>query len=118
MIKSAIKAASIAACIISLPSAYSAECTADVENVGAKLSGNTFFTTWRIQHDAGRSTLAKVFFEYKVQYKTKTGANLVERGVFNNYIKGQGKQYSLEKFSGYDPVDIISVDYDNIQCST
>ena len=96
---------------------YASECTADVENTGSKLVGNRFFTSWRVRHDAGKSRLATVYFEYKIHYTNKRGATLVERGVFRRLVRGQGKQYTKENLSVHDPVDIISVDYDKIHCS-
>ncbi len=93
------------------------ECTADVDLVSEKLVGKRFFTTWRVEHDAGKDRLATVYFEYKINYTNKRGANLVERGVFRKLVRGQGKQYTEEDLSVHDPVDIISVDFDDISCS-
>lgn len=39
------------------------ECTADVDLVSEKLVGKRFFTTWRVEHDAGKDRLATVYFE-------------------------------------------------------
>ena len=100
-------------CSVSLAS----DCTADVELISSKLVKNKFYTSWKVQHDAGNDNLATVFFEYKINYVTKRGDELVERGVFREHVRGLGKQYTEQNISTRDPVDIISVDFDDISCS-
>lgn len=91
-------------------------CSADVENVGSSLVGNHFFTQWQVQHDAGSSHLATVSFRYKIHYVNKRRTTLVERGFFREMVRGQGKRYTKDNISLLDPVDIISVDFDDINC--
>ena len=55
-------------------------CIAKVENIEKKLVGNTFFTQWRINHDAG-TALRKVPFQYHIHYENKRGVKLVETGT-------------------------------------
>ena len=49
--------------------AWAGDCTADVENASAKLSGHKFYTAWKVRHNAGNDRYATVFFEYKIRYR-------------------------------------------------
>jgi hypothetical protein len=95
---------------------YARPCTADIENTASKIVGDRFFTSWKIRHDAGNDRSAIVYFDYKILYVTARGDTLVERGVFRERVHGQGEQYTKEKISLHGPVEIISVDYENISC--
>lgn len=97
-------------------SAVAEPCTVDVENEGAKLSGNRFYTTWHVRRSGGGSRIVKVYFDYRIHYRNKRGTTLTERGVFNEYIRGQSGQFTKEDISLLDPVEILSVEYNRVDC--
>jgi hypothetical protein len=96
-------------------SVVAAPCTVEVENESAKISGNRFYTSWHVRRSGG-SQIVKVYFEYRIQYRNKRGTTLAESGIFNEYVRGQSGQFTKESASINDPVEILSVEYNRVDC--
>lgn len=95
--------------------AFAVPCTADVENEGAKINGKSIMTTWHIRHNAAREN-ASVRFDYRVHYRNVRDREFTESRSFSETVRGHNVQLTQSAYTGNDPAEVLSVEFNRVEC--